>query len=119
MFHKSLLTLLTVLTSATVCLANEPSFPQPAKGVQVQFEDADDFEAAKISTLNDNSVQVVRHIDSRQIRVYKFADTKSAAKWRSNAGGIKYFEAGEKCCVYAKKPSLKRRETRVLVPQLY
>ena len=102
MLHKSLLTLLTVCLSATVCLAEEPSFPRPDKSVEsvenqwiVQFEGADEFEAAKISALNDNSVEVVRYIDTRKIVVYKFADKKSAAKWRNDAIGIKYFEAGE------------------------
>ena len=103
MFHKSLLTLLTVWTSAAVCLAQDPSFPQTSENVQlfknqfiVQFEDGDDFEEAKISTRNDNSVEVVRNIVSRNIGVYKFADKKAATKWRDNTKGIKYFELGEK-----------------------
>jgi hypothetical protein len=81
MFHKYLLTLLTVWTSAAVCRAEEPSFSRPDKSTKsvenqwiVQFEGADDFEAAKLSTLNDISVQVVMNIDSRQLGVYKFAD---------------------------------------------
>jgi hypothetical protein len=107
MFHKSLLTLLTVWTSAAMCLAQDPSFPQTSEIVQlvknqyiVQFEGADSFEEAKISTSNDNSVEVVRHIDSRMIAVVKFADKKAATKWRDDAGGIKYFEPGEKCSAY-------------------
>jgi hypothetical protein len=102
MFPKS--RLLALWLSATVCLAEEPSFPNSVTGVQfienqyiVQFEGADDFEQAKLSTLNDNKVQVVRHIDTRKIGVYKFSSKKAAAKWREKAGEIKYFEAGEKC----------------------
>ena len=83
--------------SATVCLAEDPSFPQASKGVEylknqyiVQFEGADDFKQAKRSILrNDEEVNLVRNIDSRNIGVYKFADKKAAAKWRENTAGIK------------------------------
>jgi hypothetical protein len=105
---KSLLTLLTVFLSATVCLAeDDPSFPQPAKGVElvkdqyiVQFK-ADDFEQAKNSILKDEKVIVVRYIDTRNIGVFNFSSQQAAAKWRDGAVGVKYFEEGEKCVVYA------------------
>jgi hypothetical protein len=94
---------LTVCLSATVCLAEDPSFPQAAEAVEylknqyiVQFEDADGFELAKRSILKENEeVNLVRNIDSRNIAVYKFSDKKAAAKWRESTAGIKYFEAGE------------------------
>ena len=61
MFHKSVLTVLTVCLSATMCLAEDPSFPQAAKGVEylknqyiVQFEGADVFELAKRSIFKEN-----------------------------------------------------------------
>ena len=89
--------------SATVCLAEDPSFPQASKGVEylknqyiVQFEGADDFKQAKRSILrNDEEVNLVRNIDSRNIAVYKFSDKEAAANWRESTAGIKYFEAGE------------------------
>jgi hypothetical protein len=103
MFHKSVLTVLTVCLSATVCLAEDPSFPQAAKGVEclknqyiVQFEGADVFELAKRSIFKENEeVNLVRNIDSRNIAVCKFSDKKAAAKWRASTAGVKYFEAGE------------------------
>ena len=103
MFHKSVLTLLAVCLSATVCLAEDPSFPQAATGVEclkdqyiVQFEGAKFFDLAKQSIFKENEeVNLVRNIDSRNIGVLKFSDKKAAAKWRETTKGIKYFEAGE------------------------
>lgn len=106
MFPKSVLTLLTVWLSASVCLAeDEPSFPKPTKRVEfvenqyiVQFENADYFEQSKLSTRSDgDEVQVVRHIDTRKIAVYKFTSKEAAGNWRKDAAGVKYFERGEKC----------------------
>ena len=107
--NKYLLALLTILLllPATMCLAEEPSFPQAAKGVEellvenqfiIQFDSADDFEQSKQGILNDDEVQVVRYIDTRNIGVYKFSSKKAAAEWRDDAVGVKYFEAGEKWC---------------------
>jgi hypothetical protein len=104
---KSLLTPLAVWLFATACLAEEPSFPQPEKGVEllkdqyiVQFNGADDFKEAKNSILNGEEVEVVRYIDTRNIGVYKFSSKKAAAKWRDGAVGVKSFEAGENYGAY-------------------
>ena len=104
---KSVLTLLTVWLSATVCLAEDPSFPQPAKGVElvkdqyiVQFKGDTDFEQARNSILKNDEVNFVRYIDTRSIGVFKFSSENAAAKWRDGAVGVKYFEQGEKCVVY-------------------
>ena len=109
MFPKSLLTLFVWL-SATVCLAEEPSFPQQAEGVDplenqyiIQFDDTDHYEQAKLSILNDDSVQVARYIDTRNIVVYAFSSRKTATKWRNDAVGVKYFEEGEKRSAYTFK----------------
>ena len=103
MITKSLLTLLIACLSATMmCLAKNPSNLRRMEGVElvenqyiVQFDKLLNFEETKQNVLNDNEVQVVRHIDTRNIGVYKFASKKAATKWRDSTEGVKYFEAGE------------------------
>ena len=104
-FHKSVLTLLAVCLSTTVCLGEEPSFPQAVEGVEylkdqyiVQYKGTHSFEEAKrsMSRERNEEVNLVRNIDSLNIGVYKFSDEKAAAKWRESTAGIKYFERGKK-----------------------
>ena len=104
MITNSLLKLLIACLSATtmMCLAEEPSNLRRTEGVElvenqyiVQYDKLLNFEETKQNILNDNEVQVVRYIDTRNIGVFKFTSKKAATKWRDNAEGVKYFEAGE------------------------
>ena len=62
----------------------------------VQFEGAEFIEKAKRSISKENEeVNLIRNIESRNIVVYKFSDKKAAAKWRESTAGIIYFESGK------------------------
>ena len=92
-----------------ICIAEEPTFPYPKKdndGLNNQFiiEFKRNEKGAKakqmlsngLGMVDDDSVNVIRQIDSRNILVVQFHSELGVETWLKQAKkGIKYFERGK------------------------
>ena len=89
------------LSAFFLCTAQGPSFTHAKEAKKldnqyiVQFVNREAFQNSKISTLDDNNVEVVSYIKSRYIGVYKFSSKRDAEKWHNGSKGVKYFEEGK------------------------
>ena len=100
--HLSWLMVAWLFATAS-CTAEEPSFPLPT-GEQdesslenqyiIQFYERPT--TSRGAFLDDDIEEIVREVPSRKIVVARFFSEKAAARWKSKAKGIKYFEKGKK-----------------------
>ena len=109
MKHKHLLKIVAVWLCFNLCIA-EPTFPYPEEeNVKrnnqfiIEFKRNEKGQTAKQmlfnakSKIDEDSINVIREIDSRNILVVRFNSELIVETWLKQAKkGIKYFERGKK-----------------------